>query len=332
MTTPAVTMSAVVQDAYGEAEDVLRLEDVPGPEVGDGEVLVRVRAAGVDQGVWHVMAGLPYPIRLAGFGLRAPSTRVRGTDLAGTVVAVGAGVTGLAVGDDVYGFGHATFAEYTLADPAKVSRMPGNLTFEQAAAVPVSGVTAVQALRKGHVEAGRQVLVIGASGGVGSFAVQIAAALGACVTGVASTGKLDLVRSLGADHVLDYTRDDLTARAGTYDVVLDIGGNRPLALLRRLLHPRGRLVITGGETRGRWLGGTDRQVRAMALSPFVRQWLGTFVASQDAGDLAILTDLIESGRVTPALDATYPLAQAPRAIRDLRAGRIRGKTVLVPPS
>src|SRR3954469_16249617 len=211
--TTAGPMNAVVQDRYGEAEDVLRLESVPRPEAGDDDVLVRVHAAGVDQGVWHVTAGLPYPVRLAGYGLRAPKRRVRGGDLAGTVAGVGSNVTGFGIGDEVYGFGEGTFAEYALARPGRLARKPLNLSLEQAAAVPVSGVTALQALRKGHVSAGQSVLVIGASGGVGTFAVQIAKALGATVTGVASTAKLDVVRSLGADHVLDSPAQDAAPAA-----------------------------------------------------------------------------------------------------------------------
>jgi NADPH:quinone reductase-like Zn-dependent oxidoreductase len=323
-------MNAVVRDAYGQAEDVLRLDRIPRPQAGADEVLIRVHAAGVDQGVWHVVTGLPYPVRLAGYGLRAPKTRVPGGDLAGTVAAVGADVPAFVVGDEVYGFGRGTFAEYALARPDRLARKPSNLTFQQAAAVPVSGVTALQALRRAHVRDGQSVLVIGASGGVGTFAVQIAKALGAEVTGVASTGKVDLVRSLGADHVLDYTRDDLAVHDRTYDVVLDMAGNRPLRTLRRLLAPRGTLIIAGGEGGGRWLGGTDRQLRAMALSPFVPQQLGTFVASQNTSDLAELTELIETGKVAPAVDRTYPLTQAAAAIRDLREGRIRGKGVVVP--
>jgi NADPH:quinone reductase-like Zn-dependent oxidoreductase len=309
---------------------VLRLERIPRPEIGSDEVLVHVHAAGVDQGVWHLMTGVPYPLRLAGFGLRAPKQRVPGGDLAGTVAAIGADVTAFGVGDEVYGFGRGTFAEYALARPDRLARKPANLTFEQAAVVPVSGVTALQALRRGQVRAGQSVLVLGASGGVGSFAVQIAKALGAEVTGVAGAAKADLVHALGADHVLDYARDELAGDDGTYDVVLDIAGNRPLRMLRRLLTPRGRLVITGGEGGGRWLGGLDRQLRAVALSPFVRQHLGTFVASQNASDLTALTDLIEAGQVTPALDRTYPLAEVAVAVRDLRAGRIRGKAAVVP--
>jgi NADPH:quinone reductase-like Zn-dependent oxidoreductase len=323
-------MNAVVHDSYGEPHDVLRLERVPVPDVGDDQVLVRVHAAGVDQGVWHITAGLPYPIRLAGYGLRAPRTRVRGGDLAGRVERVGSNVTAFRPGDEVYGFGHGTFAELAVADPGKLTRKPANLGFVEAAAVPVSGLTALQAVRKAGVRAGHDVLVLGASGGVGSFAVQIAKAAGAVVTGVASTGKLDLVRSLGADHVLDYTTDDLTSHAGRYDVIIDIAGNRGLRTLRRLLKPDGTLVISGGEGGGRWLGGTDRQLRAVALSPFVAQQLGTFIADENAADLDALTELIEAGQVTPAVHRSYALAEAAEAIRDLRAGRIRGKAVVVP--
>jgi NADPH:quinone reductase-like Zn-dependent oxidoreductase len=318
----APSMAAIVQDRYGEPSEVLRFDQIPRPSAGPDEVLVHVHAAGVDQGVWHLVAGLPYAVRLAGYGLRAPKVHVPGGDMAGRVAGVGADVTGFDVGDEVYGFGRGTFAQYAVARPGKLSRKPANLTFEQAAAVPVSGVTALQALRRGHVREGQSVLVLGASGGVGTFAVQIAKALGAEVTGVASTGKVDLVRSLGADHVLDYTRNDLADQDRTYDLVLDIGGNRPLRTLRRLLTRTGRLVITGGEGGGRWLGGTDRQMRAMALSPFVPQHLGTFVAKQNSGDLAALTELIEAGRATPALGRTYPLTEAAGALHDLREGRI----------
>jgi NADPH:quinone reductase-like Zn-dependent oxidoreductase len=326
----AATMRAVVHDTYGEPIDVLRLEQVPVPEVGDDQVLVRVRAAGVDQGAWHITAGLPYPIRLAGYGLRAPKTRTRGNDLAGVVERVGSAVTTFHEGDEVYGFGEGTFAELTLARPGKLARKPAGLSFEQAAAMPVSGVTALQAVRRAGVRAGHDVLVLGASGGVGSFAVQIAKAAGAVVTGVASGAKLDLVRSLGADHVVDYTTDDLGSAAGRFDVILDIAGNRGLRTLRRLLTPDGTLVITGGEGGGRWLGGTDRQVRAMALSPFVSQRLGTFIASETSADLDTVTALVEAGQVTPAADRTYPLSGAAEALRDLRAGRVRGKVVVVP--
>ena len=266
-------MKAIVQDRFGPA-DGLVLRDIATPEIGATEVLVRVHAAGVDRGVWHVMTGLPYPIRLAGYGFRAPKHGVPGTDLAGVVTAVGTDVTRFAPGDEVFGTGIGTYAEFARAREDQLAAKPATLSFEQAAALPVSGVTALQALRdRGAVQPGEQVLVIGASGGVGTFAVQLAKAFGAQVTGVCSTTKVDLVRSLGADHVVDYNREDFAATGTRYDLILDIGGNASLSRLRRALTPKGRLVIVGGETSGKWLGGSDRQVRAMALSLFVgRRW------------------------------------------------------------
>jgi NADPH:quinone reductase-like Zn-dependent oxidoreductase len=327
--TERTTMRAVVQDVYGPTEDVLRMEQVSRPEIGDDEVLVHVRAAGVDRGVWHLMAGEPYAIRLAGFGVRAPKNRVRGSEFAGHVEAVGKDVTSLRPGDEVYGIGRGSFAEYVVAPAGKVAPKPASLTFEQAAAAPVSASTALQAVRDhGKVRAGQKVLVIGASGGVGSFAVQIAKAFGAEVTGVSSTGKVDLVRSLGADHVIDYTAGDFLDGGQRYDVVLDIGGNTPLRRLRRALTPTGTLVIVGGETGGRWLG-VRRQLHAMALSPFVKQRLGTFINSENAADLAVLTGLFEAGTVVPAVDRVFPLAEAPAAVRWMREGRARGKVVVV---
>ncbi len=328
VTTGQATMRAVVQDVYAPTEDVLRLEQVRRPEVGDGEVLVRVSAAGVDRGVWHLMAGEPYAIRLAGFGVRVPKNRVRGSEFAGVVEAVGTDVTTFRPGDEVFGVGAGSFAEYVLAPAGKVAPKPPSLTFEQAAAVPVSGSTALQAVRNhGGVRPGQKVLVIGASGGVGTFAVQIAKAFGAQVTGVSSAGKVDLVRSLGADRVIDYTAGDLVDDRERYDVVLDIGGNRPLRQLRRALTPTGTLVIVGGESGGRWLG-VRRQLMAMALSPFVAQRLGTFVNSENAADLVALTELIEAGTVTPAVDRTFPLSEAPAAVRYMRHGKARGKVVI----
>ena len=326
---PGTTMAALVQDEYGQAEDVLRLEQINHPEIAAGEALVRVHAAGVDRGAWHVMTGLPYPVRLVA-GIRTPKSRVRGTEFAGQVAAVGPGVTGLAVGDEVFGIGDGTFAEYATAKQATIAPKPASLTFEQAAAVGVSACTALQAVRDhGRVQPGRQVLVIGASGGVGTFAVQIAKAFGAVVTGVCSTSKIELVRSIGADHVIDYTRgDDVTDGQRRYDVILDIGGNRSLTALRRALNPRGTLVIVGGETTGRWLAGSDRQLRAMALSPFVGQTLRTFIATERTEDLVVLAELIESGQVTPVIDRTYPLAEVPAAIRYMQDGRARGKVVI----
>jgi NADPH:quinone reductase-like Zn-dependent oxidoreductase len=329
VTPAAATMTAMVQDQYGEAEDVLRLDQIDRPTIGDGDVLVRVHAAGLDQGVWHAVAGLPYPIRLAGYGLRTPKNRVPGTDVAGRVEAVGAAVTELRVGDEVFGIARGSFAEYASAAADKLLRKPTRLTFEQAAAIPVSACTALQGVRDhGRVRPGQHVLVIGASGGVGTYTVQIAKAFGAEVTGVCSTSKLDLVRSIGANHVVDYTRDDVTDGRQRYDVILDIGGNRSLTRLRRALTSRGTLVIMGGETDGRWLGGSDRQLRAMALSPFVGQKLGTFVATQSAPDLTALVELVEAGTVTPVIDRTYPLGDLPAAIRYLRQGHARGKVVI----
>jgi NADPH:quinone reductase-like Zn-dependent oxidoreductase len=320
-------MRAVVQDEYRDTADVLRLEQVERPEPGPGQVLVRVSAAGVDRGVWHLMAGKPYAARLA-FGLRAPKNRVRGSEFAGRVEAIGDGVTAVRPGDAVYGVGAGTFAEYVVAAEGKVAPAPAGISVVQAAAVPVSGSTALQAVRNhGRVTAGQRVLVIGASGGVGSFAVQIAKAFGAEVTGVSRTDKLDLVRSLGADHVVDHTTDDVTSGAVRYDVVLDIGGNTPVRRLRRVLTPHGTLVIVGGEGRGRWLG-MGRQLRAAALSPFVGQKLGFFVNRENAADLAVLTGLIESGQVFPAVDRTFPLAEAAAAVGYMAEGRARGKVVV----
>ena len=278
-TAGAETMEAIVQDEYGTApEDVLRLAEVARPTIADDEILVRVGAASVDRGTWHVMTGLPYPIRLAGCGLRKPKGLNPGRSVAGTVESVGKNVTEFKPGDEVYGTCDGSFAEYARARAARLAPKPSNLSFEQAAAVPVSGLTALQAVRDhAKVQAGERVLIIGASGGVGTFAVQIAKAFGAEVTGVCSTAKTDLVRALGADHVIDYRLHDFSDGERRYDVIFDIGGNRRLSHLRRALTRRGRLVIVGGETDGRWLGGFDRQLRAQLLSPLVGQKLGAFV-------------------------------------------------------
>lgn len=322
------TMRAVVQDGYGEA-DVLRLAEIDRPTIRDDEVLVRVRAAGVDQGAWHLMAGLPYPIRLAGFGFRAPKARVRGRELAGRVEAVGEDVTDFRPGDDVLGIGEGCFAEYAVAAPGKLVPKPAGVPFPQAAAIGVSGTTALQAVRDhGRVQPGQQVLVIGASGGVGTFAVQIAKACGGVITGVCSTGKVDLVRSLGADDVVDYRREDVTAGDRRFDVIIDTGGSTPLRRLRRVLAPRGTLVIVGAETGGRWLGGLDRQLRALLSNPFTLKRLGTFIATENAADLTALVELVEAGKVIPAVDRTFPLAETPAALRYLRAGQARGKVVV----
>jgi NADPH:quinone reductase-like Zn-dependent oxidoreductase len=323
-------MQAIVQRRYGTVpEDVLRLERIAKPAVAPGEVLLRVRAAGVDRGTWHLMTGTPYLARAIGFGLRAPKTAVPGWAVAGTVEAVGQDVTGVQPGDEVFGTCRGSFAEYVTARPGQLAAKPASLSFEQAAALPISATTALQAVRdQAKVQPGQHVLVIGASGGVGTFAVQIAKAFGARVTGVCSTAKTDLVRAVGADHVLDYSREDPTAGPHRYDVVIDIGGNRPVSHLRRALTPRGTLVITGGENGDSWLGGIGRNIGAQLLSPFVRQRLTAFVARERRADLMSLRDLAGCGAVTPAIERTYPLSQADAALRHLAEGRARGKVVI----
>jgi NADPH:quinone reductase-like Zn-dependent oxidoreductase len=321
-------VQAIVQDSYGPA-DVLSLQEIERPVPGDGEVLVRVRAAGVDQGVWHVMAGMPYLVRIMGFGLRAPKARVRGVDVAGVVEAVGANVTRFRPGDEVFGSGEGSFAEFACARVDRLVAKSASLSFEQAAAMPVSGCTALKAVRdKAEVRAGQRVMVIGAGGGVGTFAVQLAKAFGANVTGVCSTAKVDLVRSIGADRVIDYTREDIAAGGQRYDAILDAGGNRPLSQLRRVLTARGTLVIVGAEVSGRWLGGSDRTLRALALSPFVRQRLRAFVSSERTEDLQQLQELVEAGKLTPVVDRTYPLSEVPAAIRAMRERQVGGKLVI----
>ena len=323
-------MQAIVQRRYGTVpEDVLRLEQIARPAIKAGEVLVRVRAAGVDRGTWHLMAGQPYLMRIMGFGLRAPKTPVPGWAVAGTVEAVGQDVTGLEPGDEVFGTGQGSFAQYATVRASRLVPKPASLTFEQAAAVPGSAATALQALRDhAKLRPGQHVLVIGASGGVGTFAVQLAKAFGAEVTGVSSTAKTDLVRAVGADHVLDYTREDPVAGPHRYDVIIDIGGNRRLAQLRRALASKGTLVITGGEGGSRWLGGTGRNIQAQLLSPFVGQRLIAFIARERRADLVTLGDLADSGAITPAIDRAFPLSQAAAALGHLAAGRARGKVVI----
>ena len=319
-------MRAIVQARYGSA-DVLHLAEIGWPAAGGGEVLLRVDAAGLDRGTWHLMAGQPYLIRLVS-GLRAPRNPVPGLDVAGTVAAVGAGVSGFAVGEEVFGIGRGSFAEFACARLDKLARKPAGLTFAQAAAVAVSGLTALQGLRDaGRLRPGQHVLITGASGGVGTYAVQIAKALGAEVTGVCSTAKADLVSSIGADHVLDYTRDDFAAGPQRYDLILDIGGSAALSRLRRALTAAGTLVIVGGEDGGRWTG-MSRQLRALALSPFTRQRLTTFISRHRLADLETLAQLIDAGQLTPVIGKTYPLRQAPDAMRDLLAGNARGKLAI----
>jgi NADPH:quinone reductase-like Zn-dependent oxidoreductase len=326
--TQKTTMKAVVQDRYGSA-DVLQLRDIDKPVVADDEVLVRVQAAGVDQGVWHLMAGLPYLVRIAGVGLRAPKNPVRGYDVAGRVEAVGRNVTRFRPGDEVFGSCRGSFAEYASARADRLALKPSNLSFAQAAAVPISGYAALQAVRdQGKVRPGQRVLIIGAGGGVGTFAVQMAKAFGAEVTGVCSTAKTDLVRSIGADRVIDYTREDFADSGERYDVILDIAGNRSLSHLRRALAPEGTLVIVGGEGGGKWFGGIDRQLRASVLSLVVRQKLGSWISTEREADLETLRELLEAGKVTPVIDRTFSLSEVPEAIRYMRKGHARGKVVI----
>ena len=320
-------MKAIAQDRYGPAE-VLELRDIDQPAIGRGEVLVAVRAAGVDPGVWINMTGRPYAARLA-FGLRRPKVAVRGLDVAGVVAEVGAGVTRFRPGDEVYGTCRTgSLAEYATAQQQRLARKPAGLSFAQAAATPVSGVTALQSVRDGRVRAGQRVLVIGA-GGVGSFAVQMAKAYGATVTGVCSTAKAGLVRSLGADDVIDYTEQEIDRDGPRYDVIIDTAGNRPLALLRRAATARGTIVLVGGgHAGGRILGGFQRQMAAPLVSSFISQRLCGVTARVRAAELEELTGLIESGRVTPSVGRTYALAGAADAVRDLTAARTGGKLVV----
>ena len=323
-------MKAIVQDHYG-SPDVLELRDIEKPEIGEAEVLIVVQAADVDRGVWHLMAGMPYFLRLIipELGFRAPKNLVRGSDVAGVVETVGGSVTRFKPGDEVFGVGMGSYAGHTRALESKLAPKPKNLTFEQAAVVPISGLTALQAIRdKGQVQSGQKVLIIGASGGVGTFAVQIAKSLGADVTGVCSTIKADLVRSLGADRVIDYTHEDFAAGDQRYDVILDTGGHSSLSRLRRALSPQGTLVIVGAETDGRWFGGFGRSIRAMFLSRFVGQQLIAFVNSENHEDLIAITELIEAGKVTPVVDRAFPLSEAAKAIHYLLEGHARGKVAI----
>jgi NADPH:quinone reductase-like Zn-dependent oxidoreductase len=324
-------MKAIVQDTYGST-DVLELREIDRPEPTDGEVLVRVRAAGLHRGDWHVMTGLPYMIRIVvpSLGLRRPTVPVRGMDVAGTVEAVGANVTRFRPGDAVFGWCDGSFAEYAVAPEDQLAAKPATLSFEQAAVVPISGFAALQGLRDvGEIQAGQRVLVIGAAGGVGSFAVQLAKAFGAQVTGVASTSQLELVRSIGADAVIDYTRQDVTDGTRQFDLILDCAGRRTLSQLRRALTPEGTLVIVGGEGGGRWMGGFLRNLRAPVLSRFVSQRLRMLASKERPEDLQTLRELLEAGQVTPVIDRTFPLREVPEAFRQLVEGRGRGGKLVI---
>jgi NADPH:quinone reductase-like Zn-dependent oxidoreductase len=317
-------MQAIVQDTYGSAE-VIHLENIDKPEIADDEVLVRVQAASVHVGDWILMTGSPWVMRLA-TGLRRPKNRVPGTDFAGTVEAVGTHVKELRPGDEVFGWGPGAFAEFASASEAHFIKKPANLTFEQASAVGVSATTALQLLRDdGKVQPGQKVLINGASGGVGTFAVQIAKAFGAEVTGVTSTKNVDMVHAIGADHVIDYTRDDFTTGPERYDLILDNVGNKSMARTRRALSPTGTLISNGGGHAGGKLG---RTVRAMLASMVVRQQASPSVKTQNHDDLVALKGLVEAGKVTPVIDRTYPLPETPAAIGHVAAGHTRGTVVI----
>jgi len=323
-------MKAIVQDRYG-GPDVLEFSDIDQPVPKDNEVLVQVQAAGLHRGDWHVKTGLPYLIRLVvpDLGLRKPKVPVRGMDLAGRVEAVGPNVTRFQPGDEVFGWADGAFAEYAAAPEDQLAPKPADLSFEQAAAVPTSGFAALQGLRdSGEVQPGQQVLIIGAAGAVGLFAVQLAKTFGAQVTGVASTTQLELVRSVGADEVIDYTRDDVTDGTRRWDLILDTAGHRSLSQLRRALTPKGTLVIVGSEGRGRWLGGFDRSLRAPLLARLVGQRLRMLASKPGQQDLQTLRELLEAGTLTPVIDRTYPLGDVPEAMRQLVEGHTRGKLVI----
>jgi NADPH:quinone reductase-like Zn-dependent oxidoreductase len=320
-------MRAIVQDVYGSA-DRLRLLEIEKPVIAANEVLVQVSAAGVDRGTCHLMRGEPYLMRILGLGFRGPKNHVPGLDVAGTVVAVGADVTRFQVGDEVFGIARGSFAEYAAAREDKLVDKPASLSLEQAAVIAVSGLAALQGLRAGRIAAEQKVLIIGASGGVGTYAVQLAKAFGAKVTGVASTAKVDLVRSIGADEVIDYTREDFADGRQHYDLILDIGGNSRLSRLRRALTPKGTLVIAGGES-AKWTG-VGRQIRALMLSPVVPQRLTMYISSTNKrqADLEALRHQIEAGHLTPIVGKTYPFPEVPEAIRQLEGGRAQGKLAI----
>jgi len=321
-------MKGIAQDRYGSA-DVLEFRDIEDPVVGENDVLLRVHAAGCGPDVWHIMTGLPYFARLA-LGFRRPKVAVRGWDVAGTIEAIGASVTGFAPGDGVMGVAEGSFAEFAMARPDKLVPKPGGLTFEQAAALPVSGVTALQAIRdEGRVQPGQRMLVIGAAGGVGTLAVQIAKAFGAHVTGVCSTSKLNLVKSIGADEVIDYTHEEFADGVRRWDLIIDTAGRRSLSHLRRALTPHGTLVIVGGDGGGPVTGGFLRgALRAPLVSMFVSQRLRGLNSKTNQVDLQTMRELVEAGKVTPVIDRTYPLIEAPDAIRYFERGHPGGKVVI----
>ena len=327
---PATPMKAVVYCDYGVPN--LKFQEIEKPTPADDQLLVKVRAASVNPLDWHFIEGTPYIMR-AGVGLRKPTDTRLGVDFAGTVEAVGKNVTKFKPGDEVFGGRTGAFAEYVCVREARaVALKPANITFEQAASVPIAGITALQGLRdKGKVQTGQKVLINGASGGVGTFAVQIAKSYGADVTGVCSTRNLDMVRSLGADHVIDYTKEDFTKSDQRYDVILDNVANHSLSECRRVLNPNGKYVLIGGGGvhESRWLGpGLTHAFKAMFLSKFVSQQMGMMLAELNQKDLTFLADLMESGKVTPVIDKRYKLSELPQAIEYLEQGHARGKVVI----
>jgi NADPH:quinone reductase-like Zn-dependent oxidoreductase len=322
-----VGMLALTQDRYGSS-GVLELREIARPEPGDGQALVRVVAAGMDRGAWHFMTGEPYLMRLLGFGLRAPNIPVPGTNFAGVVESAGPGVIGFRPGDEVYGATRGTFAQYAVAPVGKLAAKPPQLSFEQAAVLPYPTFVALQALRdRGGVRPGRRVLVVGASGAVGTITVQLAVAFGATVTGVCSARHAELVRSLGAEEVIDYTSENFTDGSRRFDLVVDIGGRTPVARLRHALTRHGTLVIVGGEG-DRWIGGTQRQLWAGVLSPFVSQKLTAFVVKENARELVTMNELVAAGKVTPVLGPSFALQDGAAAVAAFEAGEADGRIVI----
>lgn len=332
MEVSKLTMRAITQRRYGNAE-VLTLDTIDRPMCGPEEILVKVSAAGLDRGTWHLMTGLPLAIRL-GFGLRGPKNPVPGLDLSGTVVATGSGTSRFKVGDEVFGIGTGSFAEFVVAKESKLALKPPSLSFEQAAAIPVSGMTALLGLCDvGQLKAKQKVLIIGASGGVGTYAVQIATALGSEVTGVCSTSKIDLVLSLGATQVIDYTKDNLAEAISLqghapFDLIFDLGGSVPLRKLVGALTTGGSLVLAGGEQGGKWLGIVSRSLAGVAMNPFVKQRIRMLVSKEHYTHLERLSTFVANGELTPSIDHAYPLAEAADAMRHLESGRARGKIVI----
>jgi NADPH:quinone reductase-like Zn-dependent oxidoreductase len=319
-------MKRTVYHRYG-SPDVLELQEVDKPVVGDDGVLVRVCAASVNAGDWRLIRGRPYIVRLF-TGLRKPKGMLPGSDLAGCVEAVGRNVTQFKPGDEVIGNRSGALAEYVCGKEQSFVLKPARITFEQAAAVPVAGLTALQGLRDaGQIRPGQKTLINGAAGGVGTFAVQIAKSFGADVTGVCSTKNLEMVRSLGADRVLDYTKDDFTRSGQYYDLILDVAGNRSLSDCRRALSRKGTLVLLGGSA-GRWLGPAGRWLKGRVLSLFVSQNLVPFLSKSSKADLLYLMELIEAGKLTPVIDRTYPLSAVSEAVRYLEEGHARGKVII----